>query len=96
MNDSRIKDIGKYTFWTTFLLGNIFLFGFIFSQTKEFAIASLFFLGIGTLANAIIFFGLLIYGGFYQNKLAICLKSALIILINLPVLFIYSFFFFNN
>jgi len=89
MNNSTIKNIGKYTFWTTFLLGNIFLFGFIFSHTIEFAIASLFFLGIGSLTNAIIFFGLLIYGGFYQNKFFACLESALIVLLNLPVLLLY-------
>ncbi|SHM22091.1 hypothetical protein SAMN05444267_103838 [Chryseobacterium polytrichastri] len=95
MNNSTIKNIGKYTFWTTFLLGNIFLFGFIFSHIIEFAIASLFFLSIGSLINAVIFFGLLIYGGFYQNQFVVCLESALIILLNIPVLLFYSFLFYN-
>lgn len=95
MNNSTIKNIGKYTFWSTFLLGNILLFGFILSHIIEFAIAAIFFIRIGGIINMIICFGLLVYGGFYQKQLPICLKSALIILLNLPVLLFYSFLFYS-
>ncbi|KPH11221.1 hypothetical protein AMQ68_17470 [Chryseobacterium sp. ERMR1:04] len=95
MKDQNILMIGKLTFGITFLLGNIFFWGFIFSLIIEFAIAAIFFICIGGIINMIIFFGLLVYGGFYQKKLVICLKSALIILLNLPVLLFYSFLFYN-
>ncbi|MCS3530836.1 hypothetical protein [Chryseobacterium sp. JUb7] len=87
--------IGKLTFGITFLLGNICLWGFIGSMIIEFAVAAILFVGIGSLINTIILFALFVYGSFYPHKLKVCLQSILIILINLPVLLIYSFLFYN-
>ncbi|ROH95546.1 hypothetical protein [Chryseobacterium daecheongense] len=90
MKDSTIKSIGKLTFFLTFLLGSICFFGFYLTMLFEFIVAGSFVISLGTIVNGIVFFGLLIYGSFHQSQFKVCVQSALILLINIPIAFLYA------
>ncbi|MBB4808222.1 LIVCS family branched-chain amino acid:cation transporter [Chryseobacterium defluvii] len=90
MKDSTIMHIGKFTFGISFLLGNICFFGFFLGRIYEFAILGALLLVYGGILNALIFFYLLIYGSYHETQFKVCFRSAVIILINIPVIFLYS------
>jgi LIVCS family branched-chain amino acid:cation transporter len=90
--------IGKYTFWVSFILGNIFLFGFLFGEAIGnraiafgSAIAGYFYLFIATAVNLIILLALAIWGIYDINKRKDCFTGTGIILINIPVAIIYAY-----
>lgn len=90
MKNFTLKNIGKTFFLLSFALGNICLFGYIFTQNLDFAIAGYFLLIFGTLANLIVILGLLIYAFFHKNQREICYKSVVIMLLNIPVAILYA------
>ncbi|ALR31599.1 hypothetical protein ATE47_14270 [Chryseobacterium sp. IHB B 17019] len=90
MKDSTIEDIGKYTFWLFFLLGNICLFGYVFTKNDVFVGGGLTLLVLGTIINLLIVTAILIYGIALKSKLDICLKSVGIMLINIPIAIVYA------
>ena len=85
-----IKNIGKFFFWLSFILGNICLFGYIFTKDIQFAIAGYLLLIYGTIINLIVILVLLIYGFSKKEYFEDCKKSILMILINLPIAFVYA------
>jgi len=91
MKNLKIIHIGKALFWLSFALGNLCLLGYFFSEQPFFAIGGLYLLIYGSVVNLIAFFGLLIYGSFHQKQFDECSKSALILLINIPIAILYYF-----
>jgi len=91
MKNFKISYIGKSLFWLSFILGNICLFGYIFSHDSGFAIAGYLLLIYGTIINLLVFFGLIIYGLSNPNYKSESVKSALILLINIPIAILYFF-----
>lgn len=90
MKNLPIINIGKFFFWLSLLLGSIALFGYIFTRNEDFAVFGFFLLIYGTIVNAVAFFGLLLYGIFNSKRYDECLKSALTLLINIPIAFLYA------
>lgn len=90
MKNSPVQIITKITFWLSFILGNICLFGYLISKNGYFAVGGYLFLFIATLINVLVIIGLLIYAFFNRNKMQICLKSISILLINIPIAALYA------
>jgi LIVCS family branched-chain amino acid:cation transporter len=90
MSDKNILNIGKWVFIFSFLGGSILFFSLFSGIMTEFAVFKGLILCVFILINAIVFFSLITYGVLYQSKLKICLKSASMLLINIPVSFIYG------
>jgi len=90
MNNRNILNIGKCIFGLCFLLGNICLFGYIISKDDSFAIGGYFLLVFGTLISLPAILGLVIYGLINKSQLKICMKSSIIICINVPVAILYA------
>jgi hypothetical protein len=86
----KIIHIGKSLFWLSFLLGNIALFGYLIFKDSSFAIFGYFLLIFGSIVNLIAFFSLIIYGFFNSKHYDECLKSALILLYNIPIAILYA------
>lgn len=91
MENSKILNIGKSFFWLSFILGNICLFGYIFSGDEGFAIGGYMLLIFGSIINLITFFGLMIYGLINPIYKSESIKSAMILLINIPFAILYFF-----
>lgn len=85
-----IKNIGKTFFWTSFLLGNICLFGFIFTKNESFAVAGLYLLYLASAVNITVILFLIVYGMIYRNHFENCKKAILIMLLNIPIAFLYA------
>lgn len=85
-----IKNIGKTFFWTSFLLGNICLFGYIFTKNGNFALAGFYLLYVASAVNIIVVLGLLIYGLYNKEYFKDCKKAILIMLLNIPIAFLYA------
>jgi len=85
-----IKNIGKTFFWLSFILGNICLFGYIFTKDIQFAIAGYFLLIYGGIINLIVFVGLIVASFFNISKKESYAKSAYILLINIPIALLYA------
>lgn len=85
-----IKNIGKTFFWLSFILGNICLFGFILTKNESFVVAGFYLLYVASAVNIIVVAGLLIYGMFYKLHFKDCIKSILIMLLNIPIAFLYA------
>ena len=90
MSDKDILGIGKLVFVFSFLVGSVLFFSLFSGLMTEFVVFNGLILCVFVLINAIVFFSLITYGLLYQSKLKICLKSASMLLINIPVSFIYS------
>ena len=90
MENSSILTLGKYTFWSSFIAGNICLFGYLIFREEAFAICGYLLLPIATIINATLFLSLIIYGFVKKEHLQICLKSAAILLINIPIAWLYA------
>ena len=86
----KILNIGKFLFWLSFILGNACLFGFLITHQDYFAIGGYFLLLGGTVINLIAFTSLITYGFFNQKHYDECLKTALILLINIPFAVLYA------
>lgn len=90
MEDKDILRIGKSMFWFSFLAGSIVFFGLFSGFMMTFVVFSGLILLLFALANTVVFFGLIIYGLTHESKFEVSLKSASILLINIPVSFIYG------
>lgn len=89
MDEKTILNTGRTFFWTSFILGNICLFGYIFTKNNSFVEGGLLVLGWGFIINLAAVLSLTVYGIFNKSKLDVCLKSAGIMLINVPIAMIY-------
>ena len=89
MDNKTILNTGRIFFWTSFILGNICLFGYIFTKNDSFVEGGLLVVGWGFIINLAAALSLTVYGIFNKSKLDICLKSAGIMLINVPIAMIY-------
>ncbi len=91
--------IGKYTFWVSFIIGNIFMFGFLFaaavindsSLASNFAMLGFYYLFVAAPVNLIILFALLSWGIVEVEKRKHCFIAASILLINIPLAWLYAF-----
>ncbi len=88
--------IGKYTFWASFIIGNIFLFFCLFSVSIKnnhlalhSAIYGFFYLPIATCINIVILLVLTIWGIVVPVKRIECFSGAIIMLINIPIAILY-------
>lgn len=91
MKDHEIINFGKYLFVLFFVLGNICLFGYLITRNSAFAVGGYMLLIVGTFINLLFVIGLLIYGIAKQPKLDACLKAICLLMINIPVAFLYAF-----
>jgi hypothetical protein len=90
MNDRDILKIGKSMFWFSFLVGSIIFFGLFSCFMMTFIVFGWLILFLFALANTFVFFGLIIYGLTHQSKFEVSIKSASILMINIPISFIYG------
>lgn len=95
MKDSTINLIGRLTFGLTFLFGNIFFFGFFITDFIEFAIFGSYFILLALILNTTVLFILLMYASLNTSQFMTCVKSVLIILLNVPISFFYGFLIYN-
>jgi len=89
MKDHQIINIGKYIFGLCFMLGNICLFGYLITRNDGFVACGYMLLTWGTIVNLLFVIGLLIYGIASQSKLKACLKAIGLLLINIPLAYLY-------
>jgi len=90
MENKEILIVGKSMFWSSFILGNICLFGYLLTKNDVFAVGGYMLLIFGSILNLLVIAGLLGYGFFYKEKLRSCMKSSMILLINIPVAIVYA------
>lgn len=90
MKNSAIKNTGKYTALISFLLGNVFLFGYMITGKLDFALAGYLYLYISAAVNLLLLGLLLLYGFFHPQQLPACRKAALVLLINIPAALLYT------
>lgn len=90
MENQQIIFISKAIAALSFLLGNIFLFGYIFTKDFLFASSGYHYLLYAFTFNILIVAGLLIYGLIHKPKRRACIKSIIILSINIPVAFVYA------
>ncbi|KQS93694.1 hypothetical protein [Chryseobacterium sp. Leaf394] len=91
MKNSTIKNIGNYTFWLCFILGNICLLGNIITKNIDFALCGFVLLYLASALNLLIIFGLLIYGFFRRSQLPNCFSASAILCINIPIAALYTY-----
>ncbi|MBK1894159.1 hypothetical protein [Chryseobacterium paridis] len=90
MNNKQILNIGKYVFASSFLLGNICLFGYWSTKLALFAMSGFLLLIVGSVFNLLVISGLLIYGFVNTSKLNTCLQATSILLANIPIAILYA------
>ena len=97
MKELNPLKIGKYTFWLSFGIGNLFMFGFLFGeviQNSEFALSSaiygFYYLYVATAINLVVLLALLIWGIADTEKRKQCFKGIGIMLINIPLAALYA------
>ena len=90
MNNKQILNIGKYVFGSSFLLGNICLFGYLITRLDLFAVGGFMLLIFGSVFNLLVILGLLIYGFAHKSKLNTCLQAMTILLANIPIAVLYA------
>ena len=90
--------IGKYTFWVSFIIGNLFLFGFLLvfqsgdsNLATRIAAFGYTYLYVATAINLIILLYLLIWGIIDVEKRKQCFMGIGIMLINIPLAALYAF-----
>ena len=88
---------GKYTFWLSFGIGNLFMFGFLFGEViqddkfaSSFAFGGFYYLFIAPIINIVILLALLILGIIDIEKREQCFKGIGIMLINIPLAALYA------
>lgn len=85
-----IKNIGKIMFWNSFALGNICLFGYLFTKNEDYAFAGFLLLIFAGIVNAIVLLGLFTYSIFYTDYYEECYQSMFMILLNIPIAILYA------
>ncbi len=83
--------MGKFTFLTFFILGNICLFGYMITKIDAFASSGFTLLLCAIPINLLVILCLLIYGLFRKSQLKECLKASLVICINIPIAILYFY-----
>ena len=98
MKNLNPLQIAKYTFWTSFIIGNLFLFGFLFGVAIKnndiagySAVCGCYYLCIAATTNLAILLTFLIWGIIDVEKRKHCLKGICIIFINIPLAALYTF-----
>ncbi|WP_299178706.1 hypothetical protein [uncultured Chryseobacterium sp.] len=91
MEHSNMESVGKFCFWTSFILGNICLFGYMLTEAGEFAWSGFLLLTLGGVINLIVAVVLLLYGAFNTQYINSCVKSVGIMLLNVPIAALYTF-----
>jgi|GEM_PF-1110821 len=95
MNNLNPLKIGKYTFWVSFIIGNIFMFGaispFLRDYWNDFAIGGFYYLFIASAINILILIFLSAYCYYIKEKAENYLKAIGYILLNIPVAAIYAY-----
>lgn len=91
MENFKILNIGKFLFLLSFILGNICLFGYIITGNQSFALGGYGLLIYGTIINLTAFFGLILFGLLNQKYKREAIRSALILLINIPIAILYFY-----
>ncbi len=89
--------IGKYTCWISFIIGNIFMFGFLLGWAIECdyianycAVGGYLYLYAATVVNLIILFALLTWGVAKVEMRKQCFTAIAILLINIPLAILYA------
>jgi len=90
MKDHEIINIGRGLFGLCLMLGNICLFGYIFTRDDRFMVGGYMLLVFGSILNMAAIAGLLLYGLICHSKLNACLKAIGILLINIPLAIVYT------
>lgn len=91
MKNKDIITAGKISFWLSFILGNICLFGYVFTKIEAFASYGFVLLLFATPVNLVVIATLIIYGLFNKCYLKDCMKASLIICINIPIAILYFY-----
>lgn len=91
MKNSVIKNTGRYNALVSFLLGNVFLFGYLITGKVDFALAGYLYLWFSAAVNLLLLGVLLLYGVFRPQQLPACRKAALVLLINIPTALLYTY-----
>ncbi len=90
MSERNILNLGKAVFGVFFLIGNICLFGYVFTKDFHFADVGLLLVSYGAVFNLIVLAGLMLYGLINNHKRKICFQSAGYLLINIPFAILYA------
>lgn len=90
MTEPHILKTGKSVFWFSFSAGTILFFSLYSGFMTEFVVFGGWVLCLFALLNTFVFFALMIYGFIYQSKFIACLKSAAVLLINIPIALVYG------
>ena len=100
MKNLNTLKIGKYTFWVSFGIGNLFLFAFLFGMTIQFvelsiisAFCGFYYLFVATAINIAILLFLFVYRIFLNDKTKRnqAFTGMVIMLINIPLVILYTF-----
>lgn len=89
MKDHEIINVGKCIFGLCFLLGNIIFSGYFISKNERFLEWGILLFFYGIFANLSTVIGLLFYGFAQSLKMNACLKAIGLILLNIPLGFLY-------
>lgn len=89
MKDNHIINIGKSVFGLFFLLGSLFFFGFFITGSTWFMEAWIIIFFYSVFISLLIISGLLVYGAADRRKMNACLKATGLILLNVPLAFLY-------
>ena len=90
MENRDIIVLGKLVFGVSFLLGNICLFGYLFTKKYAFAYYGYLLLINAFVLSLSIVLSLLIHAVLQEEKRKACLKSVLIISANIPIAAFYA------
>lgn len=90
MTEPHILKIGKSVSWFSFSAGTTVFFSLYSGFMTEFVVYSGLILCLFALLNTFVFLALMICGFIYQSKFIICLKSAAVLLINIPIVLLYG------
>ncbi|WP_300685257.1 hypothetical protein [Chryseobacterium sp.] len=90
MKDQHIINMGKIVFSLCCLLGNICLFGYLFTKNGDFAIYGFILLVFATFLNLLIIIILFIYSVLYETRSEACVKAIGILMLNIPIAVIYA------
>ena len=91
MKNKDIINIGKFTFLTFLILGNICLIGYMIAKIEAFAYYGFVLLLFATPVNLVVIIILIIYGIIHQSFLKDCIKASLIICFNIPIAILYFY-----
>lgn len=90
MSNTKIMPVAKITFWTSLAFGNFFLFGYFVTRNESFALGGYMLLIVGSIVNLLVITGLLVYAIKNPEIKKLAERSALLLLLNIPVAIIYT------